>query len=91
MQDSNDSYNAESHLYDLNTQEYDMWVGNKIIIMYDNLLNNTMGVIKQLSTFLEKEPKLGNFEKNIEQHRDNALKLYCEIGNNKSLTYKKNI
>ena len=87
-QDSNAPYHAENDLYELNNAEYRKWEGSKMIIYYVDLLNHPEKVVSQLSDFLGIKAKpLGN----VDSHRENSLKLYCEIGNNKSLTFNKNI
>lgn len=77
----------ESEKWDKNESIFNSHHGKKIIIHYDDLLNNISFVIKTLSCFLDKKPC--DIELTEEDLRKQCFKLYTI--ENKSFLYEKSI
>lgn len=77
----------EEEKWDKNKFIFDNHHGKKIIIHYDDLVNNISSVIKDISGFLNKQPSPVQLSE--QDFREQCFKLYTI--ENKSFLYEKNI
>lgn len=60
---------------------YDSFIGNKLIIYYEDLIEDLENTLKDVFSFLEidiEKSKMENFFLNIEEHKSKSLKIYGE-------------
>lgn len=55
---------------------YDNYNGNKIIIYYEDLINNPIDVMKKIIKFIDEPISTNEFEKNINEHNLNISNIY---------------